>query len=93
MKIDRVSETHTVIATRVARQNNHGSKKTPRSKMDKYVLICVVGWLLFVATFPLAYLRVWRSEKYTSGPFKSLTLEESQKTNGTAVTQKDNYSK
>lgn len=56
-------------------------KQTKETRqLHKYVLICVGVWLLFVATFPLAYLRVSRNEKYAGTPFKSLTWEESQKT-------------
>lgn len=52
-----------------------------KQAMHKYVWICVSVWLLCVATFPLAYLRVSESEKYNGGPFKSLRWDESQKPN------------
>ena len=52
-----------------------------KQTMHKYVWICVSVWLLCVATFPLAYLRVSESEKYNGGPFKSLRWDESQKPN------------
>lgn len=50
-----------------------------RRGLHRYVVI-VVGLLgVMLATFPLAYMRVSNSSKYTDGPFNSLELDQSQK--------------
>jgi|GEM_PF-4616983 len=54
-------------------------KTKEKQKMHLYVLTCVGVLLAFAATFPVAYWRVSQSNKYNGTPFKSLSLEESQK--------------
>ncbi|MEL7039191.1 MAG: hypothetical protein AAFO04_26810 [Cyanobacteria bacterium J06592_8] len=48
-------------------------------RMQHYVLGLVSIIVLFFMTFPIAYWRVSRSEKFSGLPMKSLSLEESQK--------------
>ena len=56
------------------------SAKTMSTRpMHKYVVGLVAIWLLFIASFPLAYLRVSKSGKYGGNAFKSLTWAESQR--------------
>ncbi|MBP0030540.1 hypothetical protein PN466_08230 [Roseofilum reptotaenium CS-1145] len=55
------------------------SRVEQRQKLHKYVFICVGVLGLFLATFPLAYWRVAQSDQFNSGPFNSLTPEQSQK--------------
>ncbi|MGK7872331.1 MAG: hypothetical protein AB4426_03130 [Xenococcaceae cyanobacterium] len=73
METEKVKETQTALTT----QTLH--KKMQARQMHKYILVCVGAWLLFIATFPIAYLRVSQSGKYTGTPFKSLTWDDSQK--------------
>lgn len=47
--------------------------------LNNYVLAVFGVWILFVASFPIAYMRVSRSEKYEGQPFKSLSWEEGQR--------------
>ena len=53
--------------------------------LHKYVLICVGSLFLFIASFPIAYWRVSQSDKYDGLPFKSLELEDHQKSNPVIV--------
>ena len=57
------------------------TKITSTRPLNKYFLSLTSVWLLFIVSFPLAYLKVSKSEKYNGQPFKSLTWEESQKSN------------
>lgn len=54
------------------------NKNISSRELHKYVLGLVSVWILFVMSFPVAYLRVSRSEKYHGIPFKSLTWEQTQ---------------
>ena len=71
------SENHQPISPVVSNDshlpNYHHSDRRiyEKRKMHKYVVICLGVFFIFVATFPLAYLRVSRSEKYHGGPFKT----------------------
>lgn len=49
--------------------------------LHKYVWGLVGISLLFFATFPLAYWRVARSEKFDNRPVNSLTWQQNQKNN------------
>ena len=55
------------------------AKKPPVKHMHHYVLIFFGLWVLFIATFPIAYLRVSRNDKYNGGPFKSLDWKTPQR--------------
>ncbi|MDJ1185523.1 hypothetical protein [Roseofilum casamattae] len=59
--------------------NKERQSLSERQKMHKYVLVCAGVFVLFVASFPLAYWRVSRSGKFNAGPFNTLTPEQSQK--------------
>ncbi len=62
-------------------------KNVSSQELHKYVLGLVGIWILFVVSFPVAYLRVSRSEKYSGSPFKSLTWEQAQISNKVAVVE------
>ena len=51
----------------------------PQKSLYKYVSVGVWIWVVFVASFILAYERVGNSEAFEGVPFKSLGLEETQK--------------
>ena len=63
----------------ISTQEQSEVKRQSARQMHKYVLIFVGIWILFVATFPIAYLRVSRSAKYEGGPFKSLDWDNPQR--------------
>ena len=60
-------------------ENEGDRPKFTKQAMYKYVWICAGVFFLFMATFPMAYLRVSQSEKYNGSPFKSLDWEDSQR--------------
>lgn len=60
---------------------NVNTKNQAIRHMHKYVLAMVSIFVLFIATFPLAYIRVSSSNKYGGDAFKSLKWEESQRAN------------
>lgn len=51
-----------------------GTKKNQTKELHKYILGMVSVLFLFGITFPAAYWRVSKSEKFAGNPFKSLTL-------------------
>ncbi|MDJ0796752.1 MAG: hypothetical protein QNJ51_07920 [Calothrix sp. MO_167.B12] len=61
-------------------QDKHtGSKNQTIRHMHKYVLVMVGVFVLFIMTFPMAYVRVSQSNKYGGDAFKSLKWEEAQR--------------
>lgn len=56
---------------------NNRNKQIQKMRYYVFALVSIIG--LFFLTFPIAYWRVSRSEKFTGLPVKSLSLEDSQK--------------
>ena len=54
-------------------------QKVKASALHKYVLICVGCLFLFIISFPLAYWRVSKEEKFQRLPLKSLDWNAPQK--------------
>ena len=73
-------QTETEISTDTASTHKPiEEKKNQVKKMHHYVLIFFGIWVLFIATFPIAFLRVSSHEKYNGGPFKSLDWKTPQR--------------
>ncbi len=47
--------------------------------LHKYVMGLILVLIIFIATFPLAYMRVSVSGKYNGGAFNTLDWQESQR--------------
>jgi hypothetical protein len=47
--------------------------------LHKYVVALVLILIMFMATFPLAYLRVSLSDRYQGKPFKTLDWQDAQR--------------
>ena len=54
-------------------------KEKSGQPLHKFVIIGVGIWVLFVATFAIAFYRVSLSQKFDGLPFKTLTDSETQK--------------
>lgn len=54
-------------------------KRRPAHYLYKYVWFAVGIWLLFLATFAVAYSRVSQHESFLNTPFKSLSAQDTQK--------------
>ena len=59
--------------------NPKNNPKVQINTLHKYVLICVGCLLLFVGSFPIAYWRVSKAEKFQGLPLKSLDWKAPQK--------------
>lgn len=68
------------IPTKKSFQQAHSTHPalTPKQQLHRYIWICVGLFALFLASFPIAYLRVSNSGEYDSGPLNSFTKEQSQ---------------
>lgn len=69
-------------------QRNTDTKNKTILHMHKYVLAMVGVLVLFIVTFPVAYMRVSLSNKYGGDAFKSLTWEEPQRSNSSDVSSR-----